>query len=395
MGSTFLFTQFILARQDNWYKYTIQAIIISSMLHIIVNLCVSLVGDKDLINREVFKEYNEKFVYNKLCVPKFNKCVGTEPDLFYDDQEQLSFYDLNRLNQNVSFKKMNPYDNYESNSYSFRRLNDSYDYPSNYIKSQRNFTNNYKNNSFVKNYQDYYYRDHENSFSSNNRYNSSFNRSYSSREKYIQDYSNSRIVYDNKYSPNKSKKKNSNYNNYPNNLSFETSDNTNIPKISDVDENGEFIVTTNIDNTIDHDENGYFKNNSKNDYRKESVSNKINMYDRSTSINKSTSLSKASSLNKTSSFIKSASFNKSPSINKTSSVYSASNTNTTFINNNNSDKRNLSFSDRTKFVIIDKKEEKSQNDSTKYEKKPPISHNDTFTNNLKKFQFIDKKGIYL
>jgi len=235
--------------------------------------------------------------------------------------------------------------------------------------------------------------------------NSSFNRSYTRREQYSQmDYPNSHIVYDNKHSPIKSKKKISKYNSYINNLSFEINDTSNIPKISDVDENGEFVVTTNNTNPIDSDENGYFKSNLRNDYRKELLSEKMNSFNKSASLNKPPSFSKTPSFNKNSSFNKSTSLSKTPTFNrtasinkspsKTSSIYSTSNT--TLVNNNHSDKRNLSFSDRSKFVIIDKKEEENpQNKNYEHEKKRPISHNDTFNNNMKKFQFIDKKGMFL
>ncbi|ORX50022.1 hypothetical protein BCR36DRAFT_63005 [Piromyces finnis] len=367
------------ARQENWCKYLFQGLIISTTLHIIVNLCVSLVQDKDLINREVFKEYNEKFVYTKLCIPKFNKCVGTDTDIFDDNQEKL--YNQNQFSQNVSFRKMN--ENYESNSY-FHPRNDYY--------INRDFYDNVNNNNK--------YNRSPHHYNPNN----SFNRSYTRSENSINmDYLNNRnsyIIYDNKYSPIKSMLKNTKFNTYSKNLSFETNDNLNIPKISDVDENGEFIVTNNSNNCIDYDENGYFKSSLRNNYRKEAISDnfKINKITskKPITLNKASSFNKVSlyntsnSINKDSSYKRNVSLNKEPSINQSSAAYSTS----YHTLSNYSDKRNLSFSDHNKFVIIDKKDEILQDNIYENEKQKSISNNGINKDSIKKFHFIDKKGIH-
>ncbi|ORX76997.1 hypothetical protein BCR32DRAFT_295880 [Anaeromyces robustus] len=376
-------------RQDNWYIFAFQAFIISVMLQIIIGLCVNLVSDKDLINKEVFKEYNEKFVYNKLCVPKFNKCVGTDTDLFEDDQNRLSLYDSDVINKNLRINSKNYYNsNYKPpsgpNRYANNRFNDNYDYP-NRNELNPNFRNNY-DPRLNNNYQDYYYKDnyrnniyHRNSYQYNpNEIINDNSYGYSRRDPYSHmNYKSYTRDNDNKYSPTKS---------------IISNKNNNIPKIADVDDNGEFIVTTNINNSrINCDENGCFKSNVDIDDEKDvpySLKEKNDLYKKSPSkysfiSNNSFSSNTLYNNNNSNSFI---------SLNNNSNSFIRNNNNN---NNNNLDKRNLSFSDKTKFVIIDKNNLSFHNNDNceLNEKKSTISHDNTFNNNMKKFQYIDKKDF--
>jgi len=399
------------AKQENWYKYAIQAIIISGMLHIIVDLLISLVTDKNIVNREVFKEYNEKFVYNKLCIPKFDKCVGTDMDLPEDDQ--LSFYNSNSINKSFHLRNRNPYSDYiyEPNRYSNRRYNDDIYYSNNYVNNQKSLRDSYRtghegyyNKNYPKSYHDYYYQDrdminNESNISSDTIYsrnsyyynsNDSFNRKRDQHSQFSRNDGNSHIIYS-KYSPSKSIRNNYNYNN---NRSFEKvideSDN-NIPqKFSGVDDNGEFIVTYSKNKKVNYDE----KRNSKFITDININKSRNEPYNRGSSYYRGSSFNNAPSIHEPI-YNKNRTFNKTQFHNKTLST-SSSNSATILNNNNNNsgstDKKNLSFSDRSKFVIIDKNNMPSET-SDEYEyNKDKISYNDTF-NSIKKFQFIDKKDI--
>jgi len=216
--------------------------------------------------------------------------------------------------------------------------------------------------------------------------NDSFNRKRDQYSQINRNDGNGHIIY-NKFSPSKSTRNNYNYNN---NRSFEKvideSDN-NIPqKFSGVDDNGEFIVTYSKNKKVNSDE----KRNSKFITDMNINKNRNELYNRASSFNNTPSIHDPI-------YNKNPTFNKAQYINKTQSISSSSSNNATVLNknNNSTDKKNLSFSDRSKFVIIDKNNMPSEtsDSNNEYEySKDKISYNDTF-NNIKKFQFIDKKGM--
>jgi hypothetical protein len=419
-------------KQNNWYFYAIISFLISAMFEIIVDLYIGLVGDKDLINREVFKEYNEKFVYNRLCIPKFNKCVGTDTDFPEDDQEQLSFYDFNQMNNNI---KLNNYNNFEVDRYSHFPTGDDYNYSDSFLKLPRSdlshdfnkYRDDYRgiyntkiSNKFINDYQnsyknDYYFRSNiykRNSYQHNPNESMSIhsygNRSYLRGEPLPRMNSIDRNSYNlyNKYSSIKSVKSNPQYiiNPHSSSLLNEKTDSI-ATKTLDMDENGEFVVTTNnTNNKMDYDENGYFLSSLDIESQKESSNKeKINI--------KNQSYSPIPSLNTTSSTISTTLYNSSNDkikknkgnlsfsdhskfvitpINQSNNNNSQMDKSNSYTSNSKIDKRNLSFSDRSKFVIIDKNNT-SMRSNKSYKDHENTSHNTSFSNYFKKFKFINKK----
>jgi len=421
-------------KQNNWYFYVIVSFLISAMFEIIVDLYIGLVGDKDLINREVFKEYNEKFVYNRLCIPKFNKCIGTDTDFPEDDQEQLSFYDFNQMNSNI---KLNNFNNYEIDRYSRLPTADDYNYSDSFLKPPRSdltydfnkykdeYRGNYSSkisNKFINDYQDSYKNDSRfqsniykrNSYQYNPNESMSIhsygNRSYLRGEPLPRMNSYDRKSHNlyNKYSSIKSAKSNSQYIINPHNSSLSNKKiDTIATKTSDMDENGEFVVTTNnTNNNMDYDENGYFLSSldiesQKESNNKEKMNIKNQSYSPIPSLNTTSSTTSTTLYNSSSDKIKKNKGNLSFSdrtkfvitpINKSNNNDSQIDNSNIYTSNSKIDERNLSFSDRSKFVIIDKNNT-SMRSNKSYKDHENTSHNTSFSNYMKKFKFINKKEI--